>query len=457
MAELERLVANPALHRMRVGVAVRDLVTGKSLFEHNADALYATAFEQQGDHDRRGPGAPRPSFHFQTTISAVGRIRTDGVLEGNLVVVGRGDPRHLGRFNDGNPTAILDAWVQAVADAGIRTVRGDLIADDTYFDRQAQHPNWPHGQELNWYSARPSARSRTTTIASRSSWGPARREPRRSSPSRRPHTTSRSPTPARPTPPQQRGNDVLVRHRAGKNAIAVSGEINPGHHTFQTSVTIDHPRSISPPSSAKCSRPRESPWAGGLASVCRATTSSRPTRATSSRPPRPCGPPSASPTGTARTSTPSRILKTIGHEQRGEGSWAAGAEAVTAFLRDIGIQGEFTYVDGSGLASTNRFAPSQIVDLLGYMNGRRAGGVYLHSLAEPGSPGRSSATSSRSKAGSSPRQATSPTSPAFRATSSARRGHLLAFSILINDLHGVLGDAKNTENEICVRLADYEP
>jgi len=457
VAELERLVANPALRRMRVGVAVRDLVTGETLFEHNADDLYATASNNKVITTAAALELLGPSFQFRTTVSAVGRLRTDGLVEGNLVVVGRGDPSISGRFHDGDCTAILDAWVRAVADAGIRSIRGDLIADDTYFDRQHQHPDWPHGQALNWYCAPVSALSfndnciQVIVRAGASGGTPAvvaLAPPTRYVEIANSCTTSRV---------RHSGNEVLVRRRAGKNTITVSGEINPGGRTFQTWVTIEEPalylatvfrellaaKGIALGGHARLRLPADRFEPANSRDILTSGSSLRTAIAVANK--------------NSQNFYAEQILKTIGREVGGQGTFAAGAEAVSAFLRQIGIQGAFTYVDGSGLASTNRFSPRQVVDLLAYMNGRRAGGVYLHSLAEPGCPGTLERRLVPLRGRLFAKTGYIANVSCLSGYVESRRGHLLAFSILVNDLHGVLGDAKNTENEICMKLADYEP
>ena len=457
VAELGRIVANPALRRMRVGVAVRDLVTGETLFEHNADDLYATASNNKVITTAAALELLGPSFQFRTMVSAVGRLRPDGVLEGNLVVVGRGDPSISGRFHEGDPTAILDAWVRAVADAGVRTIRGDLVADDTYFDRQHQHPDWPHGQELNWYCAPISALSYNDNciqvIVRGGASGGAPAVVAVSPPTRYVEvanscTTSRV---------RRSGNRVLVRRRLGKNAITVGGEINPGGRPFQTWVTIEEPalylatvfremlaaKGIAVSGPARLRLPADRFEPANSRDILTASSSLRTAIGVANK--------------NSQNFYAEQVLKTIGREIGGQGTFAAGAEAVSAFLRQIGIRGAFTYVDGSGLASTNRFSPSQIVDLLAYMNGRRAGGVYLHSLAEPGCPGTLERRLQPLKGRLFAKTGYIANVSCLSGYLEGRRGHLLAFSILINGLHGALGDAKNTENEICMRLADYEP
>lgn len=58
-------------------------------------------------------------------------------------------------------------------------------------------------------------------------------------------------------------------------------------------------------------------------------------------------------------------------DQRGSGTMAAGLRVVQDFLRrDVGLRGDFVFENGSGLAAENRLTARQITSLLAYMERR---------------------------------------------------------------------------------------
>lgn len=74
---------------------------------------------------------------IETTLQRTGRIDLRGTLHGSLYLVGGGDPR-FGAVE-------VRALARSVAVAGIRRVSGDLIGDDTIFDRLRGVPDSGYG------------------------------------------------------------------------------------------------------------------------------------------------------------------------------------------------------------------------------------------------------------------------------------------------------------------------
>jgi D-alanyl-D-alanine carboxypeptidase/D-alanyl-D-alanine-endopeptidase (penicillin-binding protein 4) len=80
-----------------------------------------------------------PDARLETSIYSSGQVDTSGVLHGNLYLVGGGDPAlsdpdFARRFIGGLGTNIFDLTAKVEA-AGIDRVTGQLLADDTIFDR----------------------------------------------------------------------------------------------------------------------------------------------------------------------------------------------------------------------------------------------------------------------------------------------------------------------------------
>src|SRR3989440_80092 len=83
------------------------------------------------------------------------------------------------------------------------------------------------------------------------------------------------------------------------------------------------------------------------------------------------------------------LLKILGREQKGEGSWRAGLEVERRFLIDsVGIDSTaFALEDGSGLAAGNLVTPHAFTQLLAYMHRHPKRAPFLAALPHSGQPG----------------------------------------------------------------------
>ena len=88
-------------------------------------------------------------YRFSTYIEYSGYI-SNGVLHGDLYVRGTGDPT-LGSQKVGDRN-FLNRWVKAIREAGIREIRGAVIADLSYFDADAINPGWIWEDIGNYYA-----------------------------------------------------------------------------------------------------------------------------------------------------------------------------------------------------------------------------------------------------------------------------------------------------------------
>ena len=69
-----------------------------------------------------------------------GSRSTNGVLRGDLIVRGGGDPTISTR--DKRNQTVFDEWAAALQAAGITTIEGRIIGDDQAFDDEGIGPGW---------------------------------------------------------------------------------------------------------------------------------------------------------------------------------------------------------------------------------------------------------------------------------------------------------------------------
>lgn len=97
-------------------------------------------------------------YRFITDLWAA-NAPVGGVLEGDIIITGGGDPNVSGRYTEGDPTAIFRAWARSLKASGLERVRGDLLVDDFLFDDVRLPPSWKKRYESRWYSAQVGALS----------------------------------------------------------------------------------------------------------------------------------------------------------------------------------------------------------------------------------------------------------------------------------------------------------
>ncbi|HUF13445.1 MAG TPA: D-alanyl-D-alanine carboxypeptidase/D-alanyl-D-alanine-endopeptidase [Longimicrobiales bacterium] len=151
-ARISTIVDRPPLDRAHWGIFVQDAHSGEVLYQRNADRLFIPASNLKLVVASAAAHLLPSDFRLRTSLYATGPIR-DGVLDGDLVLYGRGDPGISGRFHDGRMLAVWEALADSLAARGVREVRGGLVADQSHLDSLHVHEDWESYDLLWWYAA----------------------------------------------------------------------------------------------------------------------------------------------------------------------------------------------------------------------------------------------------------------------------------------------------------------
>jgi D-alanyl-D-alanine carboxypeptidase/D-alanyl-D-alanine-endopeptidase (penicillin-binding protein 4) len=129
-------------------VKLVSLETGKTIFEYNPEIKMIPASIQKVITTGIGLVSLGENYTFKTPVYYDGTITADSVVNGNLYVVGGGDPA-LGskNFPDASPETVFNKIASGLKNAGISVISGKIIADDSYFDgnhstSETVHPSW---------------------------------------------------------------------------------------------------------------------------------------------------------------------------------------------------------------------------------------------------------------------------------------------------------------------------
>lgn len=134
------------------GLLIVDAESGEKLYEQNADRYFVPASNMKLFTSALALARLGPDYRFHTTLETSGTI-SNGVLAGDLALVGRGDPNLSNRKFpyqvkeefDGPLEKALAELADGVVAKGVKEITGDVIGDDSYFPRE----RYPSGWEIN--------------------------------------------------------------------------------------------------------------------------------------------------------------------------------------------------------------------------------------------------------------------------------------------------------------------
>ncbi len=132
------------------GLLIVDAESGETLYEQNADKYFLPASNMKLFTTALALAKLGPEYRFHTTLETRGTISSEGVLSGDLALVGRGDPNlsnrkfpyDLKEEFDGPPEKILAELADALVAKGVKKISGDVVGDDSYFPRERYPSGW---------------------------------------------------------------------------------------------------------------------------------------------------------------------------------------------------------------------------------------------------------------------------------------------------------------------------
>lgn len=140
-------------------LCVLDAKTGKVIFAKNENIGLATASTLKTITSATAFSILGKDFKYETSLAYSGKI-VDGTLQGDLIIIGSGDPT-LGswRYLQTKEKVILEQWVNAIKGAGIKRIEGAVIGDDSLWGTQTMPEGWIWQDMGNYYGAGNSALS----------------------------------------------------------------------------------------------------------------------------------------------------------------------------------------------------------------------------------------------------------------------------------------------------------
>jgi len=158
---ITRLLDQPPFDRATWNIYAQD-DRGHVLFNRNGDHFSVPASNTKLVVAAAATVLLPADYRVRTSVYANGTV-TNGLLKGDLILYGRGDPTWSERCYavDTLAPGVCDStWtaVDAIADSlkahGLRRVTGRIVGDGSYFEPRLTHWNWG-SFDLNWWYAAP--------------------------------------------------------------------------------------------------------------------------------------------------------------------------------------------------------------------------------------------------------------------------------------------------------------
>jgi len=148
-----KLVTDSTMKYASIGLLVIDYETHDTIISRNERTGLAPASTQKLFTSIAGFELLGSSYTYQTTLAYEGKIEK-GILNGNLLVMGSGDPT-LGswRWNSTRGDKIVNDWLHAIRKAGIIKVRGGISGRASIEYKDGIPGGWIWDDIGNYYGA----------------------------------------------------------------------------------------------------------------------------------------------------------------------------------------------------------------------------------------------------------------------------------------------------------------
>ncbi|MEO3755949.1 D-alanyl-D-alanine carboxypeptidase/D-alanyl-D-alanine-endopeptidase [Streptomyces sp. B6B3] len=357
-ASIDEILADPRLDGAHAGVVVLDAATGETLYDHEGADRLTPASNAKLLTSAAAVDTLGADYRYVTDLATDGTV-TGGTLAGDLYLRGSGDPTMLAED--------YDALAADLAAAGVTEVSGDLVADDTRFDDVRLGTAWAWDSESDYFAAQTSA----LTLAPDTDYdsgnvyletSPGATEGDKPQVTMQPANDYVTLVNEATTVAAGEDNTLNITREHGTNTIVISGQVPADAGTTQTWNPVWEPTGYAAAVFADALAAHGIGLAGDTV-LGRATPADAEVLA------------SHESMTLAELLVPflklsnnmhaEALVKTLGHEAGGAGTWDAGLDVVEAYADGLGVTaGSYLQVDGSGLSRMSTVSPESLATLL---------------------------------------------------------------------------------------------
>ena len=422
-ARISSLLNSPDLAHGFWGIEVASLATGETLYSQNADKLFTPASNTKLFTTAAALALIGPDYKFRTTVETAGTLDRYGRLNGDLVLVGHGDPNLSGRElpydtktqRNEDPLLALEALADALVAKGVKFVDGDVVADDSYFAFERYGEGWSQ-DDLVWADGAPVSALTVNDNVVFVKILPADRPGEKAFVSVSPFADYYRIDNRIVTTPAGTGRKFFVNREPGSTVVTLWGNLPLDDPGTTEALAIEEPAEFAAGLFRQLLEKRGIIIYGHdrtrhteLASLSTFTaTAIAPSHGGSDDAARPMDRPIKSNQPITLASYESKpladdvrvinkvsqnlhaeiLLRLLGRERGNAGTVEGGLEVLRQFLTQSGVASDqYVFFDGSGLSRQNLVTPHAIVQLLRYASLQPWGAAYKASFPVAGVDG----------------------------------------------------------------------
>src|SRR5713101_3512127 len=411
------VLSAPDLARGFWGIEVVSLSTGKTLYSQNADKLFTPASNTKLFTTAAALALIGPDYKFRTTVETTGTLDRYGRLNGDLVLVGHGDPNLSGRElpydlrtqrND-DPIQALESLADTLVQKGVKFIDGDIVADDSYFAFERYGEGWSQ-DDLVWADGAPVSALTINDNVIFVNILPADRAGERAFVSITPFADYYRLDNRIITTPTGTGRKIFIKREPGSTALTLWGNIPLDDAGADEALAIEDPAEFAVGLFRQLLETRGIAVYGRQRTRHTELASLSTFTVTASAPARGGDGPSHSlqsqPLVLASYQSKPLIedvrvinkvsqnlhaeilLRLLGREKGTAGTVEGGLEVLRGFLNKAGVPGDqYVFYDGSGLSRQNLATPHSVVQLLRYVASQPWGASFRDTFPVAGVDG----------------------------------------------------------------------
>jgi D-alanyl-D-alanine carboxypeptidase/D-alanyl-D-alanine-endopeptidase (penicillin-binding protein 4) len=417
-AEIDKILAQPEIARGLWGVEIVSLSSGKTIYEYNSGKLFTPASNTKLFTTAATLALIGSNYRFRTTVETAATLDKYGRLNGDLLLVGRGDPNLSGRtlpFNrrterSAPPLQALENLADQVVAKGVRYIDGDIVGDDSYYAFERYAEGWSQ-DDLVWEWGAPVSALTINDNVLFVNIQPADHAGERAFLTITPfadyyRVDNRVVTTPAGTGPRR----IYVTREPGSNTVTLFGNIPLDDPGAGEALAIDDPADFAARAFRRMleqrgvtiyGRPRtrhtelsrlntititaSAPAGGGETPTSMATPTSLQPLVLASYESQPLAEDIRVILKASQNLHAELALRLLGREKGTAGTFESGLEVLRGFMQQAGIQNdEYAFYDGSGLSRENLVTPHAIVRLLTYASQQPWYGLFQSSLPVAG-------------------------------------------------------------------------